>query len=84
LINRVLDQFNDEERMRYLSNPIQSSENPDEEKSMVTGDLNTALVEWVVRFGLRDDDVHVKHQNNSYIICFIRSRMFFAGQRSSW
>jgi 5-methyltetrahydropteroyltriglutamate--homocysteine methyltransferase len=31
LINRVLDQFNDEERMRYLSNPIQSSENPDEE-----------------------------------------------------
>src|SRR5882724_6096775 len=38
----------------YLSNPIQSSENPDEEKSMVTGDLNAALVEWVVQYRIED------------------------------
>src|SRR5467141_3797117 len=30
----------------YTTNPIQSSEDPNEEKSMVTGDLNAALVEW--------------------------------------
>jgi modulator of FtsH protease HflK len=38
----------------YLTNPIQSSENPDEEKSMVTGDLNAALVEWVVQYRIED------------------------------
>jgi membrane protease subunit HflK len=38
----------------YLTNPIQASENPDEEKSMVTGDLNAALVEWVVQYRIED------------------------------
>src|SRR5580704_6528104 len=38
----------------YLTNPVQSSENPDEEKSMVTGDLNAALVEWVVQYRIED------------------------------
>src|SRR6201993_4756660 len=38
----------------YLTNPIQSSENPDEEKSMVTADLNAALVEWVVQYRIED------------------------------
>jgi membrane protease subunit HflK len=38
----------------YLTNPIQTSENPDEEKSMVTGDLNAALVEWVVQYRIED------------------------------
>jgi membrane protease subunit HflK len=38
----------------YLTNPIQSSEDPDDEKSMVTGDLNAALVEWVVQYRIED------------------------------
>jgi modulator of FtsH protease HflK len=38
----------------YLSNPIQASQDPDEEKSMVTGDLNAALVEWVVQYRIDD------------------------------
>src|SRR6202045_4420800 len=38
----------------YQTNPIQSSEDPDEEKSMVTGDLNAALVEWVVQYRIED------------------------------
>jgi modulator of FtsH protease HflK len=38
----------------YLTNPIQSSEDPEEEKSMVTGDLNAALVEWVVQYRIED------------------------------
>jgi modulator of FtsH protease HflK len=37
-----------------LTNPIQASEEPDEEKSMVTGDLNAALVEWVVQYRIED------------------------------
>ena len=37
-----------------LTNPIQPSEEPDEEKSMVTGDLNAALVEWVVQYRIED------------------------------
>ncbi|MFZ0503485.1 MAG: FtsH protease activity modulator HflK [Chthoniobacterales bacterium] len=38
----------------YLSNPIQASEDPNEEKSMVTGDLNAVLVEWVVQYRIED------------------------------
>jgi membrane protease subunit HflK len=38
----------------YLTSPIQVGENPDEEKSMVTGDLNAALVEWVVQYRIED------------------------------
>jgi membrane protease subunit HflK len=37
-----------------LTNPIQASQEPDEEKSMVTGDLNAALVEWVVQYRIED------------------------------
>ena len=36
------------------SNPRQSGEGPEREKTMVTGDLNTALVEWVVQYRLDD------------------------------
>src|SRR5215471_1059296 len=36
------------------TNPIQASEEPDGEKSMVTGDLNAALVEWVVQYRIED------------------------------
>jgi modulator of FtsH protease HflK len=38
----------------YFTNPIQADQNPDEEKSMVTGDLNAALVEWVVQYRIED------------------------------
>ena len=38
----------------YTSNPIQAGQEPDEEKSMVTGDLNAALVEWVVQYRIED------------------------------
>jgi modulator of FtsH protease HflK len=36
------------------TNPLQVGEDPEEEKSMVTGDLNAALVEWVVQFRIED------------------------------
>ncbi len=35
-------------------NPFQASHEPDMEKSMVTGDLNEALVEWIVQFRIQD------------------------------
>src|SRR4029434_2843860 len=36
------------------TNPYQSGENSREERSMVTGDLNAALVEWVVQYRIED------------------------------
>ena len=36
------------------SNPFQGSQEPQKEKAMVTGDLNEALVEWVVQYRLND------------------------------
>jgi membrane protease subunit HflK len=39
------------------TNPHQASREQDREKNMVTGDLNTALVEWVVQYRL-DDPKH--------------------------
>src|SRR5436190_6933585 len=36
------------------TNPDQAPRNPVEEKSMVTGDLNAALVEWVVQYRVDD------------------------------
>ena len=39
------------------TNPRQFSDEQDREKNMVTGDLNTALVEWVVQYRL-DDPKH--------------------------
>jgi membrane protease subunit HflK len=38
----------------YTTNPIQASQDQEEEKSMVTGDLNAALVEWVVQYRIED------------------------------
>jgi membrane protease subunit HflK len=38
----------------YTGNPIQAGQDPDAEKSMVTGDLNAALVEWVVQYRIED------------------------------
>ena len=38
----------------YLTNPIQPSQDEQAEKSMVTGDLNAALVEWVVQYRIQD------------------------------
>jgi membrane protease subunit HflK len=38
----------------YATNPEQQSPEPEEEKSMVTGDLNMALVEWVVQYRIDD------------------------------
>jgi membrane protease subunit HflK len=36
------------------TNPAQIGQDPEEEKSMVTGDLNAALVEWVVQYRIED------------------------------
>jgi len=36
------------------TNPDQATIEPDEEKSMVTGDLNAVLVEWVVQYRIAD------------------------------
>jgi modulator of FtsH protease HflK len=38
----------------YVTNPIQAGQEPEEERSMVTGDLNAALVEWVVQYRIED------------------------------
>jgi regulator of protease activity HflC (stomatin/prohibitin superfamily) len=38
----------------YLTKPIQVGQDPDAEKSMVTGDLNATLVEWVVQYRIED------------------------------
>lgn len=40
-------------------NPHQAGENPDLEKAMVTGDLNEALVEWVVQYRISDPRRHL-------------------------
>jgi membrane protease subunit HflK len=37
-----------------FTNPLQGGQDPEEEKSMVTGDLNAALVEWVVQYRIED------------------------------
>ena len=39
---------------RGATNRYQSSEEPDEEKAMVSGDLNSALVEWSVQYHISD------------------------------
>ena len=36
------------------TNPYQASQEPEDEKSMVTGDLNAATVEWVVQYSISD------------------------------
>ena len=47
-----------------LTNPIQASEEPNEEKSMVTGDLNAALVEWVVQYRIEDPSQYLFEVRN--------------------
>ena len=37
-----------------FTNPDQAGPDPEEERSMVTGDLNSALVEWVVQYRITD------------------------------
>jgi membrane protease subunit HflK len=39
---------------RGYSDPVQASDTQAEEKSMVTGDLNAAMVEWVVQYRIAD------------------------------
>ena len=39
---------------RGATNPQQYGENPEDEKTMVSGDLNSALVEWAVQYHISD------------------------------
>jgi modulator of FtsH protease HflK len=48
----------------YLTNPIQPSQDPMEEKSMVTGDLNAVLVEWVVQYRIEDPSQYLFEARN--------------------
>ncbi|MBV8216423.1 MAG: FtsH protease activity modulator HflK [Verrucomicrobia bacterium] len=48
----------------YLTNQIQPSQAPMEEKSMVTGDLNAALVEWVVQYRIDDPSQYLFEVRN--------------------
>jgi membrane protease subunit HflK len=41
------------------TNPDQSSDEPALEKSMVTGDLNSALVEWIVQYRITDPEKYL-------------------------
>jgi membrane protease subunit HflK len=41
-------------RPSYPTNQIQAGHEPDEGESMVTGDLNAALLEWVVQYRIED------------------------------
>src|SRR5258708_7567789 len=51
-------------RPSYPTNPIQADQEPDEGKSMVTGDLNAALLEWVVQYRIEDPGQNMIHLNN--------------------
>jgi membrane protease subunit HflK len=48
----------------YVTNPIQAGQDPDAEKSMVTGDLNAALVEWVVQYRIQDPSQYLFEVRN--------------------
>jgi membrane protease subunit HflK len=41
------------------TNPHQGSREPEQEKSIVTGDLNEAMVEWVVQFRINDPKLYL-------------------------
>ncbi len=43
------------------TNPDQAGEDPEHERSMVTGDLNAALVEWVVQYHVDDPRLYLFH-----------------------
>lgn len=46
------------------TNPDQIGEEPEKEKGMVTGDLNAALVEWVVQYHISDERLYLFHVRN--------------------
>jgi membrane protease subunit HflK len=46
---------------RDYSNPDQVGEDPQRERSMVTGDLNSAMVEWVVQYHISDPRLWLFH-----------------------
>lgn len=46
---------------RDYTNPDQAGDDPEAEKSMVTGDLNSALVEWVVQYRVSDPRLYLFH-----------------------
>lgn len=48
---------------RGNTNPDQVGEDPQAEKNMVTGDLNAALVEWVVQYHIDDPKLYLFHAN---------------------
>ncbi len=43
------------------TNPAQESRDPDAESAMVTGDLNMALVQWVVQYRITDPKEYLTH-----------------------
>ncbi len=54
----------------YLTNPVQVGEDQEEEKSMVTGDLNAALVEWVVQYRIEDPRQYLFDvRGQPFVIC---------------
>ena len=74
------------------TNPRQFSDEQDREKNMVTGDLNTALVEWVVQYRLDDLAARaffVFHQHRiaqvkDQRIHFQRARFVQIARRTAW
>ncbi|MCO6427695.1 FtsH protease activity modulator HflK [Nitrosomonas communis] len=42
-----------------FTNPDQASDKPELEKSMVTGDLNSALMEWIVQYRITDPEKYL-------------------------
>ena len=46
---------------REVTNPDQVGEDPEKERSMVTGDLNSVLVEWVVQYHIHDPRQYLFH-----------------------
>ncbi len=41
------------------TNPTQSSNEQDEERNMVTGDLNAATVEWIIQYRIREPELYL-------------------------
>jgi len=50
------------------TNPFQAGEEPQAEKSMVTGDLNMAMVEWVVQYRVEDAKEYLFHARDPALI----------------
>jgi membrane protease subunit HflK len=46
---------------RNATNPDQAAREPEAEQSIVTGDLNMALVEWVVQYRIEDPKLYLFH-----------------------